>query len=161
MYSSAHSSHQQYRAYANAAMTVSKLRQVVMLYDGSIRFVQQAIEAINEKDYALRYNLLSRTTDIIAGLQTSLDYENGGNIAKLLYDYYASLDARIFSVHRSNDTAVLEGVIKDLKQMRDTWNAIDESENAKRASVPLPATPVGVAAPAGAAAGLSGLGVSA
>ncbi|MCQ6468560.1 flagellar export chaperone FliS, partial [Vibrio parahaemolyticus] len=81
-----------YKAYAAANMTVGKTRQVVMLYDGVMRFVQQAIEAIKKEDYETRYNLLVKSSEIITGMQNSLDFENGGEIAKLLYDYYASID---------------------------------------------------------------------
>lgn len=151
---------QKYQAYAAASMTVGKLRQVIMLYDGSIRFVQQSIEAIKQKDYTTRYNMLTKTTDILMGLQTSLDYDNGGEISKLLYNYYASLDARIFSVHRSNDVAVLEGVVKELRMMRDTWEAIDLQENSKRAAVAPVSAPV-VHTPAVPADYIAGAGVSA
>lgn len=118
----------QYKAYAAASMTVGKTRQVVMLYDGAIRFVQQAIEAIGREDYETRYNLLTKTSEIITGLQNSLDFENGGDIAKLLYDFYASLDARLFSVHRSNSVPVLESVTKELRMMRDAWHEIDRQQ---------------------------------
>lgn len=135
-----------YQAYATAAMTVGKTRQVVMLYDGVIRFVQQSIEAIEQQDYETRFNLLTKSAAIISGLQSSLDFDNGGDIAKLLYDYYASIDARIFSVHRSNDVAVLQSVIKELKMMRDAWNEIDQADSGKKVtaaaeeSAPLPKT---------------------
>ena len=39
-----------YKAYSRANHTVSKTRQVVMLYDGAIRFMQQAAEAMEKKD---------------------------------------------------------------------------------------------------------------
>ena len=52
----------------------------------------------------------------------------GGDVAKTLYDYYASLDARLISVHRSNDAETVEGVIRDLKAMRDTWIEIDKMD---------------------------------
>ena len=124
-----------YKAYATANMTVGKIRQVVMLYDGAMRFVQQAIEAIKQEDYETRYNLLVKTSEIISGLQNSLDFENGGDIAKLLHDYYASIDARLFSVHRSNNTSMLESVIKELRMMRDAWHEIDQADSAKHQNV--------------------------
>lgn len=130
MYSTSHTN--KYQAYANAAMTVGKTQQVVMLYDGAIRFVQQAVEAIGRGDYETRYNLLARTNAIISGLQNSLDHENGGEIAKLLHDYYASIDARVFSVHRTNDTKVLEGVLKELRMMRDAWKEIVQADSEKK-----------------------------
>ena len=123
---------QQYKAYATANMTVGKIRQVVMLYDGAIRFVQQAGQAIEREDYETRFNLLIKVSEIVSGLQSSLDFDNGGDIAQLLYDYYASLDARIFSVHRSNDMKMLEGVTKELRMMRDAWHEIDQADSAKK-----------------------------
>ena len=124
---------QHYRAYANAAMTVGKVRQVVMLYDGAIRFVQQAVEAIGKGDFETRYNQLLKTSEILVGLQSSLDFEQGGDIAKILYDYYASMDARLFTVHRSNDVKTCEAVIKELKMMRNAWDEIDRN-NARQAA---------------------------
>ncbi len=119
---------QQYQAYAAAAMTVNKVRQVVMLYDGAIRFVQQAIEAIEKEDYETRFNQLIKASDVVVGMQSALDFEQGGEISKLLYDYYASIDARLFAVHRSNDAAMCEAVIKELRMMRDAWDQIDKDE---------------------------------
>lgn len=122
----------QYKAYATANMTVGKTRQVVMLYDGAIRFVQQSIEAISRQDYETRFNQLAKASAIISGMQNSLDHENGGEIAQLLHDYYSSIDARIFSVHRSNDAAVLESIVKELRMMRDVWHEIDRADSAKK-----------------------------
>lgn len=120
---------QKYQAYATAALTVGKVRQVVMLYDGTVRLVQKAMDAIGREDWETRFNTLAKASEIISGLQNSLDFENGGEISKLLYDYYASLDARIFSVHRNNDLKVCESIIKELRMMRDAWDAIDRERH--------------------------------
>jgi flagellar protein FliS len=114
-----------YKAYRNASHTVNKTRQVVMIYDGAIRFLQQAADAIEQKDYEARYNKLIRVSDIITGLQACLDFQAGGNPAKILYDFYSSVDARIFALHRTNDIEACRAIIADMKQMRDVWSAID------------------------------------
>lgn len=159
MYNDTNHMTRKYQAYANAAMTVGKTRQVVMLYDGAIRFVQQASEAIERGDYETRYNLIAKTNAIISGLQNSLDHENGGEVAKLLHDYYASIDARLFAVHRSNDTAVLESVLKELRMMRDAWQEIDRANSEKKQAAHEDHAP---ALPAGQeAANYSSVGVSA
>lgn len=150
----------QYKAYATANMTVGKTRQVVMLYDGAMRFVQQAIEAIKKEDYETRYNLLAKTSEIISGLQNSLDFENGGDIAKLLHDYYTSIDVRIFSVHRSNNISVLEAVLKELRMMRNAWHEIDQADSASKNAASAPARSA-VMSPAPGGTGYSNLGVSA
>jgi flagellar secretion chaperone FliS len=118
---------QKYQAYVNATQTVAKTKQIVLLYDGAIRFVQQAKEAIREKRIEDRYNMLVKANDIIGGLQSCLDFEHGGHIAKVLYSYYSSIESRIFSIHRSNSIEACDDVIGDLKQMRDVWHEIDQN----------------------------------
>jgi flagellar secretion chaperone FliS len=114
-----------YKAYNKASHTVSKTRQVVMLYDGAIRFLQQAGEAIEKKDFETRYNKLTRAADIIVGLQSCLDFDAGGPSAKGLYDFYAAVDMKIFALHRTNDITACKALIAEIKEMRDVWDAID------------------------------------
>ncbi len=121
---------QQYKAYNVASATVPKTRQVVMLYDGAIRFMQQAKLAIDEKRIEDRFNLLNKVSEVLLGLQGSLDYTHGGEIAPLLYDYYSSLDSRIIYVQRTNDMKILDSVIAELKTMRGAWGEIDEQVKA-------------------------------
>lgn len=114
-----------YKAYHRATHTVTKTRQVVMLYDGMIRFMQQACEAMEKKDYETRYNKLARVSEIAHGLQACLDFEAGGDSAKILYDFYASLEVRIFQLHRSNDAEQCRKLITEVKNMRDMWDRFD------------------------------------
>lgn len=120
---------QKYQAYAAATQTVAKTRQIVMLYDGAIRFMKQAKEAIADNRIEDRYNTLVKANDILLGLQSCLDFENGGDIAKVLYGYYAGLIDRIFTLHRTSNEESCDEIIADLKQMRDVWNEIDGSDN--------------------------------
>lgn len=115
----------QYQAYNAAAQTVGKTRQIVMLYDGAIRYMRQAGEAIKENRIEDRYNLLVKASEVILGLQGCLDFENGGQVAVILHDYYSSIDARIISIHRSNNADMCEQIVSELKDMRDAWELID------------------------------------
>ena len=130
---------QSYKAYHRAAHTVSKTRQVVMLYDGMIRFLQQAMEAMEKKDFETRYHKLMRVSDIITGLQACLDFESGRASAQVLYDFYARIDMRIFTLHRSNDIRETQSITRELKEMRDAWDKIDRGNEAGAA--PAPAKP--------------------
>jgi flagellar protein FliS len=118
---------QKYQAYATATQTVAPTRQIVLLYEGAIRCVQQAKEAINEKRIEDRYNLLIRASELISGLQGCLDFDNGGEIAKILHNYYSSIDVRLFAIHRTNSSEDCDVIIDDLKQMRDAWNEVDQN----------------------------------
>ncbi len=134
-----------YQAYATATQTVAKTQQIVMLYDGVIRFVQQAKEAIRERRIEDRYNLLLKASEVIAGLQGCLDFEQGGDVAKVLYNFYSSIESRMFSIHRSNSLETCDEIIADLKQMRDVWQEIDKSmaqDGRQDASAPQPAAEI-------------------
>lgn len=124
---------QNYQAYANAAMTTSKLRQVIMLYDGMIRFMQQSAEAIKVSDFETRYNLTTKTINIVQALQSALDFQRGQDISNILYGYYANLEQRMYALHRSNDIKQCEAIIKDIKVMRDAWQNIELAENEEKA----------------------------
>lgn len=131
---------QKYQAYAAATQTVARTKQIVMLYDGVIRFMQQAREAAAENRIEDRFRMLSKASEILMGLQGCLDFENGGHIARVLYNFYSTIENQIFQVHRNNSTETCDAVIADMKKMRDVWQEIDES-NAAAASPSSPAAP--------------------
>lgn len=119
-----------YKAYHRATQTVAKTRQVVMLFDGAIRFLQQGIEAIEAKDYETRYKKLSRVSQILIGLQSALDFESGGLAAHTLYDFYGAMDRRIIAVQHTNDLAGCQAILAEVKAMRDVWSQIDAGDAA-------------------------------
>ncbi len=125
--------HNPIKAYTRATHTVAKTRQVVMLYDGAIRFLKQAGEAIQAGSIEERFNKLTRVSDIITGLQGSLDYESGGSTAQVLSDFYSALDMRITGLHRKPDLAVCNSIVAELKEMRDVWDGIDRGKEAPSA----------------------------
>lgn len=130
---------QQYQAYASATQTVAGTRQVVMLFDGMIRFLQQAREAMQHQRIEERYHLLVRVSEILFGLQSCLDFEGGGEVAKILYHFYGSIDSRVFGLHRSNDVDECGRIIDDLRNMREAWGEIDSTAAAQAALPPSPA----------------------
>lgn len=125
-----------YKAYSKAAHTVAKTRQVVMLYDGIIRFMSQAKEAMENNEIERRFKTLSRSSEIIAGLQACLDFDAGGETAQVLSDFYSAIDMRIFQLHRTNDPAEAQALIVELKSMREVWNGIDHGSNPQAAEKP-------------------------
>lgn len=96
-----------------------------MLYDGIIRFVQQARGAIEEHRIEDRFNLLVKASQVVMGLQACLDFEQGGDAARALYDFYSSIDTKLMEIHRTNSVEDCDAVIEDLKNMRSLWQEID------------------------------------
>lgn len=116
-----------YKAYSRATHTVAKTRQIVMLYDGAIRFLSQAKEAMEKKEIERRFNTLNKAYDIIVGLQSCLDFSAGTQAAQALYDFYASVDTRILQLQRTDDAAACGALIGEMKEMREVWNNIDRA----------------------------------
>lgn len=115
----------QYAAYTAAQQNTSKCKQVVMLYDGAMRFITKAMDAIKENNIQERFNNLERASKIILGLQSALDFDRGGEVAKVLDEYYHNIDMRLVSVHYNNDASICEKVLRELKIMREAWEEVD------------------------------------
>lgn len=131
----------QYKAYSMATHTVAKTRQIVMLYDGAIRFIKQAQTAAGEGRIEDRFRLLVRASEVIVGLQSSIDFEKGGEVAQTLNRFYTNMSVRILSVNFNPKEAVqlCEEIVDELKQMRDVWHSIDSGEAMPVASEAPPA----------------------
>ena len=140
----------QYQAYSLATRTAPKTLQVVMLYDGAMRFLKQALAAIAENRIEDRFRLLARASEIMTGLQNSIDFEAGGEVAKVLHNFYVTMSMRILSVNfNARDAKSLcEGIIGEIKQMRDVWEEIDRNLRGDApAKMPL-IVPIGTKSPA-------------
>lgn len=127
-----------YAAYQNASQTVPKTRQVVMLYEGMVRFLQQAREASLAKQIDVRFNKLVKVSDIVVALQGSLDFENGGEPALVLYEFYSQIYNGITRAHRAKaeDVSEIDNLLEELKTMRDAWDKIDRGETAAEPEAP-------------------------
>ena len=92
-----------------------------MLYDGALRFVGEAREAMARKDVRARGDAISRTLAIVAELQNTLNVSEGGEIAGELDRLYTYINSRLLAATANNDAAALEEVQKVLVTLREGW----------------------------------------
>src|SRR5580765_4099172 len=71
------------------------LEQVVLLYDGAIRFMDVARDAIDRHDIPARRDALSRALAIVGELKSTLDMERGGEVAQSLDGLYGYVTTRL------------------------------------------------------------------
>lgn len=100
------------------------LELVVMLYDGALTFINQGREAIQRKDIAARREALSRTLDIIAELQNTLNMTSGGALAQQLDDLYTFVNGRILTATAENRVEPLDEATRVLTTLRESWVTI-------------------------------------
>jgi flagellar biosynthetic protein FliS len=102
-----------------------KTKQIVMLYDSAIKYMGLAKRAILEKDIESRFNYTEKTSKIIEGLQVCLDHDKGGEVSDLLSDFYSVVYMRILNINFNNDAESCDGIIAELRKMRDAWAEVD------------------------------------
>jgi flagellar protein FliS len=99
----------------------SPLELVVMLYDGALRFIDEARAAHARKDLRARSRAISKTLAIIGELQNTLDVEKGGAVAEQLDNLYTYINSRLLDVTLKQDVGACDEVHKLLTTLRDAW----------------------------------------
>jgi flagellar protein FliS len=118
---------------------------VVALYDGIVRFLSAAIDALERGDEAGRRAAVKRALDIIIHLQARLRMDVGGRPAQALSEFYAAIFAQILQASQSASRAKFEHAIDCVRNVRDAWRQaareipVDQGVNPASALVAVPA----------------------
>lgn len=134
----------------------SALDLVVALYDGIIRFLYAAIDAVERGDADARRAAVKRAMDIIIHLQARLRMDVGGRSAQSLSDFYAAIFAQILQASQSASKPKFEHTIDCVRNVRDAWRqAAKDPEAAAVLSRKLKPTSTNAPAPTPSAGGSS------
>jgi flagellar protein FliS len=95
---------------------------IVALYDGMVRFLYRAIAAIEQRDPVQRRIAVGRVLEILMHLQSRLRTDVGGNSAKALSEFYASIFALCLEGSRLDSTARLKEAIGCIRDVREAWS---------------------------------------
>lgn len=120
--------------------TTSQGHLLLLLYDGAIKFLKQAKEKIQEKNYAEKGMLISKAMDVINELDSSLNSHKGGEIAANLHNLYFFCNTRLLKANLNMDCVLIDEVIKILAGLRDAFAQIMKP-GAADAPQPLAAKP--------------------
>ena len=102
----------------------SPLEMVVLLYDGAIRFTRAAAEAMERGDLVAKRDAMSRALAIVAELQSTLNMDEGGEVALSLDHLYAYVTGLLIEANARKDPAPLHESIGLFTSLRDAWAAI-------------------------------------
>jgi flagellar protein FliS len=106
--------------------TASPERILILLYEGAIRFVVQAKEAIENGEKPRRREAISRAIAIVSYLSDTLDHQAGWSGSEELDGLYAYMVRELTLANLKEDVKALAGVEGLLQQLRETWvQAID------------------------------------
>ena len=108
-----------------AVETASPLRQVVMLYDGAIRFLSQAIPEMRAHNYEAQGRLIVKAQAIIAHLKATLDLGAGGAVAQQVDKMYVILYDTLTDANIHDRPERVEQVIEALRELRGAWIEVE------------------------------------
>ena len=105
----------------NQIETSSPEQILILLYDGAIKFLNQAKIGIQNKDIELTHNNLIKAQNIISELRDTLDMKIGGELANNLYSLYNYFNRRLVQANIKKEIEPVDEVLEHLRGLRDTW----------------------------------------
>lgn len=112
-----------YAQYNNSkVLTASPAELVLMLYDGSIKFCNIAIMALENNDIQKAHTNIVKVERIIDHFRMTLDMKYP--VAEDFERIYKYLSERLVQANIKKDKEILEEVCGHLRSVRDTWKEV-------------------------------------
>lgn len=115
-------------------LTSSGVHLVVLLYDAAIQSIELARRAIETNDLKDKGRFLGRAISIVGELNSVLDFERGGNIARQLHRLYDYMLAELVAANARHDTRHLDGPLRCLGTLREAWREVAAQQQAGAAA---------------------------
>lgn len=112
--------------HTNAVLTASPGQLVLMLFDGALKALAIAHDAMGQSEGDFRRvevinRQLLKAQAIISELQGGLNFEAGGEVAATLNSLYDYFNRRLFEANMRKDTAPVAEVEKLMGELRAGW----------------------------------------
>jgi flagellar protein FliS len=105
---------------------------IIALYDGMVRFMYRAIDAIEAADVHARRRSIKRVFDILIHLQARLRMDVGGTPAQALSEFYAAMFALALQGSQQQSTQKLLEAIACIRNVREAWQQVALDPAAQR-----------------------------
>lgn len=109
---------------SNEVLTAPKKKLVIMLYDGAVKNLKIAKLSMGDKNIEKTNNAIIKAQNILAEFMSTLNFDEGGDIAKGLMNLYQYMYDRTIRANIDKDPEILDEVIGMLEDLRDTWSRI-------------------------------------
>lgn len=111
-------------------LTSSRVHLVVLLYDAAIQSIELSKKAIDTNNLRDKGRFLGRAISIVGELDSVLDYEQGGEIAKSLHRLYDYMLAEMVEANAKNISRKLDGPARCLTILREAWRQVAAQQQA-------------------------------
>lgn len=117
--------------------TTSPGELIILLYDGAIKFMTQAKDLIDAKDYAGKGMAISKAMGVINELSSVLNKEKGGELAENLNKLYFWCTTKLAMANLKLDKDAIDSVIKVLSGLRSAYAQIQSLPEVQAISAQL------------------------
>ncbi|WP_373893378.1 flagellar export chaperone FliS [Virgibacillus natechei] len=112
-----------YQIYKNNAVnTASGGELTLMLYNGCMKFIKQAIKDMNENNFEAKNTNIQKAQNIIQELMLTLDKH--AEISKQMLPLYDYIQYQLKEGNIKNEVALLEEALQFVTEFRDTWKEV-------------------------------------
>ncbi len=108
-------------------MGASPHRLVQMLMEGALEKIALAKGHMANNNIANKGENISKAIAIVGGLQSSLNKDEGGEIAENLSNLYDYMSSRLVIANLYNDEAILDEVAGLMVEIKMGWDGIPEA----------------------------------
>jgi flagellar protein FliS len=104
--------------------TAGKLELIVMCYEKAIELIRQAKAYMEGEEYEKKAAKIRRAMDILHELQSCLNFEQGGQIAKNLDSIYNYVVRRLLGGDVKKDAEAYDEAIHILSELKEAWEGV-------------------------------------
>ncbi len=102
-------------------LTATPEQLQLMLFDGALRFGEQAKVALNENRFEKSYELIGKVQKIIAEFQTSLKHDVNPDLCGKLSALYNYIYRKLIEANVEHTVESLDEALSLLRYQRETW----------------------------------------
>ena len=115
-------------------MTATPEQLQMMLYDGALRFCEQARSALEKKNYEQSYGLISKVQKILMEMSCTLKHDLAPELCSRLSALYTYAYRKLIEANVRHDLPPLDEAISVLRYQRQTWSMLLEQLGRTRAT---------------------------
>ena len=109
---------------ASQASVANNVALIQMLFDGLTDTLVAAQGHLAHGAIQEKGKCIARASRIVIGLQGSLDFAKGGELAQNLNDLYNYVSRRLIFANANNDMAVLQEIHGLMAEIRSAWQEV-------------------------------------
>jgi flagellar protein FliS len=116
----------------------SPVRLVISLYEQAIEDLRRAVIALDKGAIEVRTREINHALLVVAQLQSSLDMERGGEVAKNLARFYGVVRAGLTEAQMKQSSILIEQQISQLAEVHEAWLEVERATAKPNPPTPQP-----------------------